>query len=924
MRSPIRVAVRSLRHDSIRSNSLRWLCVVCTLLVATQSACQSGSESQPPAAATAYQIEGVWEVTERFEDPSCAFPTELVEYELSIRVIDDSGHIQVSVGQAGFLEGTFAYGKASWTGSFALDDGLFLTVTSLDATVDGDQFAGTMTWLIRDGRNGPGLCAGSSTFTGARIAGFVPVSPTNLRARIDSGSVVLDWQDNSYNESGFEVFVGGLAGPRTLERTVGVNSTHAIVDGIQSDVVLRMHVEAVNGAGRSEPSNTVTVTVTEGVSPPAAPANLTAVTRYRTSIQLEWTDSSNDESGFRVYRVSPDRAAASLVASLDADTTSFLDGPLTPERAYVYRVVAFNTGGESDAAGPATVETLEDFVGPWIVEGVVDFGGRLGTRDCPKSTSEFTADATVERSQHDEISISAGGFELSGALGSNSRGSVSGTLHTATSTLGVGTSDLTLMSSPRGITVEGRVGSHTCSADFELVLRPGGPPPAPDQLQAQAISPTQVALDWRDRAHTETGYRVWRRQAGGGSASVVANLGAGAIAWIDQGLVPDTTYLYTVSAFNSLGEASSNEIDVRTPAPSGPPAFPPVGLEAEALSSTTIELTWDEVTDNEDGFKIGRGLSSQAFTIVGEVGANGEVYLDTGLQPDTEYWYFVVAFNAQGQSVASTVVSVLTDAPSTLSPPTGLTATVISESVVRLDWQDNATGETGYNVYMSAGDCAGSLPYLGSVAADQTSEPITDLTPGTYCFAVTAAAGASESNPSNLVSVTVGDLGPPVLRIVNDLRADEQSGVDEFGNPVTVDWGTQNGIVRVRLGTYVDAIGIGCNPVINDDAHEVLNEYDSLPASSLPPRIDPGGDSLDFDVSSVGPRYCVLVQTGSWSYFSQFDSWELQPAVVLGCQAQEVYKVAWGEVGSHDAGLLTVYASELLPQGNFYGSTFCQ
>ncbi|WP_185154117.1 alginate lyase family protein [Fulvivirga sp. M361] len=85
---------------------------------------------------------------------------------------------------------------------------------------------------------------------------------------------------------------------------------------------------------------------------------------------------------------------------------------------------------------------------------------------------------------------------------------------------------------------------------------------------------------------------------------------------------------------------------------SGPtPTIPsaPSGLSAMAASSTTINLTWTDNANNEDGFRIER-QSGGSFTEIATVGANVTNYSNTGLTASTTYTYRVRAYNTDGNS----------------------------------------------------------------------------------------------------------------------------------------------------------------------------------------------------------------------------------------------------------------------------------
>ena len=81
-------------------------------------------------------------------------------------------------------------------------------------------------------------------------------------------------------------------------------------------------------------------------APPSAPANLIAVANQSLGIDLTWTDASTNEDGFRVER-SVAGGAFSARVSLPAGSASYADTGLIEGTQYNYRVIAFNTAGDS-------------------------------------------------------------------------------------------------------------------------------------------------------------------------------------------------------------------------------------------------------------------------------------------------------------------------------------------------------------------------------------------------------------------------------------------------------------------------------------------------------------------------------------------------------------------------------------------------
>lgn len=100
---------------------------------------------------------------------------------------------------------------------------------------------------------------------------------------------------------------------------------------------------------------------------PDPPTGLTATPVSTTEIRLNWTDNSNDETGFKVERRALAGDAFEEVLSLPANTTTAVVGGLTPATGYVFRVRAFNTGGTSAPSNEASTSSNAP-VGPCVAD----------------------------------------------------------------------------------------------------------------------------------------------------------------------------------------------------------------------------------------------------------------------------------------------------------------------------------------------------------------------------------------------------------------------------------------------------------------------------------------------------------------------------------------------------------------------------
>jgi fibronectin type III domain protein len=95
-----------------------------------------------------------------------------------------------------------------------------------------------------------------------------------------------------------------------------------------------------------------------------------------------------------------------------------------------------------------------------------------------------------------------------------------------------------------------------------------------------------------------------------------------------------------------------------TPTPTGAPDAP-TNLTGNAVSSTQINLSWSDNSNNETVFKIERctGNNCTNFGEIAQVGANVTSYPNGGLTKNTWYRYRVRASNANGDSAYSNIIT---------------------------------------------------------------------------------------------------------------------------------------------------------------------------------------------------------------------------------------------------------------------------
>jgi hypothetical protein len=141
-------------------------------------------------------------------------------------------------------------------------------------------------------------------------------------------------------------------------------------------------------------------------------------------------------------------------------------------------------------------------------------------------------------------------------------------------------------------------------------------------------------------------------------------------------------------------------------------------------------------------------------------------YTDTGLNPQTTYYYTVATVHSKGESEQSSPVSASTPAEAPIQPPGGLSASALGTSSIQVSW-NTVSGATGYRVHRS-NSASGTYNFVGSASSSPYTN--TGLSANTtYYYKVSSVKNSEESAmPSNYASATTQSGGgvieyPPIM-----------------------------------------------------------------------------------------------------------------------------------------------------------------
>jgi fibronectin type 3 domain-containing protein len=450
-------------------------------------------------------------------------------------------------------------------------------------------------------------------------------------------------------------------------------------------------VEDPNDPGFYIPSD-VEVDTPPQAGVPSVPGSFTVLVNSDTSITLAWTDSTVPQggaavTGYRIYN-----SGGTLLRTLGVVSTTTFTG-LTPGTPYSYAVAAVSAAGESPRTAVRTVITTAT------------------VPSAPASLDAVAASDTSINLSWSVATVPSGGSPVTGYRVYSGSGIRIASLGLVTSYTHSGlTPGATYSYYVTAVSATGESGasvSRTVSTSTTTLVVPN----APTSLNATATGTSTVSLTWAAStlpagASAVVGYRVFR------GGTLVATVGPSPTSYTVTGLSPNTTYSFTVAAFNSAGQSALSA------------ARSVVTFAAQA--GTMIE------DPNDPGTYI-----AGANTLTIDTSDDGTYVVSAGT--------YVVDPLDPGTFIRSSNVG-------SPNAPTSFSASQVTATSVVLSWTAatvpaGGTAVSGYRLYRD-----GALTQTYS-AGTTTASIVALSSQRTYRFEVTAVNSGGESAPAS-VSVT--------------------------------------------------------------------------------------------------------------------------------------------------------------------------
>ncbi len=275
-------------------------------------------------------------------------------------------------------------------------------------------------------------------------------------------------------------------------------------------------------------------------------------------------------------------------------------------------------------------------------------------------------------------------------------------------------------------------------------------PSAPSELNVEALSSSEIALNWADSSDNNEGFKIERKIGLAGDYTEIASVVDGVTSYTDTDLAGSTWYGYRVRASNCYGNSPfSNEASDSTQ------QAPPCNWTYAGGEGAVISF------EGTKEVRYGAGSNFFYRTVSNSINCNNG------------------AFGGDPAPGVPKQCDICERGSATIPvAPSNLTATAISRNQINLSWVDESDNEEGFKIERKSEE--GSFEEVTMVAANATTYSDKELNASTtYTYRVSAYNYLGSSEYSQEAEAITPSGIVPIGIIVSEAGAEERNNARE-------------------------------------------------------------------------------------------------------------------------------------------------
>lgn len=497
-----------------------------------------------------------------------------------------------------------------------------------------------------------------------------------------------------------------------------------------------------------------------------APSAFKATVVSSSSIRLDWSDNSNNETGFIVER-SPNGVAWTTIGTTAANVTTYLDSGLSSLTSYYYRLTVFNDAASERASNIEQATTAGNV--PAQITGLAVTSATESSISLAWSTPPANA-TSVEVWWAESADPSPVFTQLTVLSGSAVSHPVSTIAY-----------DRPYQFKVVAVNADG-------AGAFSSSVLQWTKPSMPTLTAVSATSPTNVRVSWTSNNSNLTGYKVIYTDEGGTTTPIPVSSAA---VHHDVTVSDGQMHTFKLVATNLGGDSVET-----SPLSTATQLLAPTNPGSSVAAGPQINVTWTDRGTVRTKYVIHRSVNGGAFAFHTEVTTNFGTYQDTtSLIPTLVYAYKIWA--AKPGSMDSDPIQTSPLRLTVPNPPTNFVVSARTDTSLTVKWTDNSTQNDFYTI--SRGTVLGTYGNPVDPGVDR-EVPIMGLEEGTQYFFkldMTSDTGSATAltdgitqlaKPASVTAEPVTGSGDLMKVSFVDKSTKEESYLIEYQKKGEVDW----------------------------------------------------------------------------------------------------------------------------------------